>query len=324
MVMRGEAGNQEAGPPELLGSALRCQVCEAEVPVSQVLIEYPDDYAEEALGTKEKFWFGGSDGRQWLFKFAEYKGRTSGSDWAELVAHAVALDFGIQSACVALASCNGRRGVVVRSVLPPGADLAHGNELMAERDPEYDRELKRRNPRYTVEGMADALRRVGPSDGSASAFSQLAGYLVFDALVAGRDRHHENWAVVAHGQDSFLAPSFDHGNALAFAEPEDRAAELATDSVRLDVWLGKGKSHHIPGRPTLVDVAVDALAQCPAEDRRSLTDRLESMGMSTLHATLGRMPDAEMSEAHRRLAVKIVQTNRRRMLDAVTSRFGRP
>lgn len=78
------------------------------------------------------------------------------------------------------------------------------------------------------------------------------GYLLLDAWVAGRDRHHENWAAIEHAGELRLSSSFDHGNALGLQEPEDRVEELATDADRLLVWVERGRSHHFDGRPSLV------------------------------------------------------------------------
>lgn len=63
-------------------------------------------------------------------------------------------------------------------------------------DPDYDRDQTRRNERYTVDAVKQALADVSVPDAyrveGMSAFDLWAGYLVLDAWVAGRDRHHEN------------------------------------------------------------------------------------------------------------------------------------
>src|SRR5690625_7153759 len=38
---------------------------------------------------------------------------------------------------------------------------------------------------------------------------------MLDAWVANQDRHHQNWGAIRHGEKLMLAPSFDHGAALA-------------------------------------------------------------------------------------------------------------
>lgn len=166
------------------------------------------------------------------------------------------------------------------------------------------------------------MRDTRASDGSLSGFGQFASYLLLDALVAGRDRHHENWAVVVRGGDPRrLAPSFDHGNALAFAESAESAAALADNPARLATWLSKGRSHHFQGRPSLVGVAVEALELCQQEERVQLTNRLRSLKLVTLGSLIERVPRPILSDGHRRLAVQIVQANRRRLLDAIATRI---
>lgn len=98
----------------------------------------------------------------------------------------------------------------MRSVLGAGDELSHGNELLAGAFADYDVNTSRKNPLYTVENIRKALENAEPSEPDRwdSAFDQLAGYLVLDALVAGRDRHHENWAVmVSMDGGRRLAPS---------------------------------------------------------------------------------------------------------------------
>ena len=300
--------------------ALACQVHGAGASLEPLTVELPPDYADESLGTKEKFWFRGPGGQLWLFKFASYREKPNGTDWAELAVHAVATDFAVPSACIALGSYQGKRGVLVRRVLDDDAELVHGNEIMAGWDPEYDRATQRENPRYTVRGIKEALEGIESDDGASSAFEQFASYLVLDALVAGRDRHHENWAVIVSGSGpQRLAPSYDHGNALGFAESEDKAMSLMDDPVKLASWLRRGKSHHFAGRPSLVGLAAEALACCSPRSRLDVVDRLESLQLDALGLVLRRLPEPIMSEGHRRFVVQIVQANRRRLLHAIAT-----
>lgn len=210
----------------------------------------------------------------------------------------------------------------MRSVLGAGDELSHGNELLAGAFADYDVNTSRKNPLYTVENIRKALENAEPSEPDRwdSAFDQLAGYLVLDALVAGRDRHHENWAVmVSMDGGRRLAPSFDHGNALGFAEPVERAEALISDSSRLQSWLRKGTSHHFAGRPSLVEVARRALSLCTIRNRQRILDSVRAFDLHELRTATEQMPQQIMSEPHRRLAVRIVEENRRRLFDALHS-----
>ena len=162
-----------------------------------------EDIEDEPLGTKEKFWvYNPTDRHPWLFKFARtVGGHTRGEDWAEWVVHSLALEMGIPTAEVRAATFEGRRGIVSKSVIELATNqrLVHGNSLLVESSDRYDPRQQRENPGYTVAAVHEALLGVSapfatPELASLSGFDVWAGYLVLDALVGGRDRHHENWA----------------------------------------------------------------------------------------------------------------------------------
>lgn len=294
--------------------------CQASPPYdwTPLAIEEPANYADEQMGTKEKFWFSAPDGRRWLFKFARHHEEVNGADWAEVLVHVIANGLGLPSACVRLATYKGERGILVRSVLAEGDELEHGNELLAGTVTGYDRARPRQNPLYSLENIEVALREVGSVDPHhwESGFEQLAGYLMLDALVAARDRHHENWAVVvAHSGERTLAPTFDHGNALGFAERPDRVRVLAEDDQRLDTWVRRGRSHHFAGKPSLVDVAAAGLRMCSATSRDGMLQRLEAFDPAELVEVASRLPNHVMSVDQRSLVFRIVDVNRRRLLD---------
>ena len=69
------------------------------------------------MGSKEKFWFKGSDGADWLFKFPT---KGTGGHWAEKIAFEVARKLRIPAAHVELAfycdeAGNEHRGSICRS-----------------------------------------------------------------------------------------------------------------------------------------------------------------------------------------------------------------
>ncbi|MBO1030261.1 MULTISPECIES: hypothetical protein [Propionibacteriaceae] len=279
------------------------------------------------MGKKEKLWFealgeGEDQATLWLFKqVRDEGGLIRGEDWAEGLVHVLAQLLGIRSACVALAERVGGRGVLVRNILDDGESLAHGNELMAVAVEGYDSAKLRLNSQYTLPNIRQGLSGYRGGDDRRTAFDELAGYLMLDALVAGRDRHHTNWAVkLSVDGPGRLAPSFDHGNALGFAEPEAHVVALLTDEARLASWVRRGKSQHMPARPTLVSVAVDALRAAGPSASLDLMERLEDVSLETFGEAVEAMPLHIMSEAHRRFSVRIVETNRRRLLDEFARR----
>lgn len=279
------------------------------------------DEEEEPLGTKDKFWVQEGDGTRWLFKFAREKhGLVRGEDWAEWLVHGLANLMGVPSACVRPATSGGRRGIISRSVVTSGQRLEHGNELLARADRAYDIEAARLNERYTVAAVRTSLEGVGappssPDLAEFSGFDVWAGYLVLDAWAAGRDRHHENWGVVPGDEGRWIAPSFDHGNALGFQESDAKRAELGEDPDRLLVWARRGRSHHFQGKPTLVAVAAEALDLATPEAATHWRTRLDLVQADQVQELLEMVPLNLLSVASRRFLLGLLKLNRRRMLD---------
>jgi hypothetical protein len=279
------------------------------------------DEAEEPLGTKDKFWVQDTDGTRWLFKFARQKhGVVRGEDWAEWLVHGLANLMGVPTACIRPATSSGQRGIISRSVVESDQRLEHGNELLARINPAYDVKAARQNAGYTVDAIRMSLEGVGPPAArddlkQLSGFDVWASYVVLDAWVAGRDRHHENWAAVRDDEARWLAPSFDHGNALGFQEPDANKADLAEHPDRLLTWAKRGRSHHFAGRPTLVAVAREALDLASPEAATLWQARLEGIQEPSVRQLLNRVPTDLLSVSSRRFCLNLLQLNRRRVLD---------
>jgi HipA-like protein len=289
---------------------------------------WPTD-AEEQMGSKEKVWLETPGGvlpkASYLFKFLrlDRNGRAYGDDWAEKVAAELAHALGMPGASVELASGMSRPGVICRRLNDPEqVELAHGNELLGAREPSYDTTLKREHPLYTVEAVRGCLREVAPPTGAIAVsdldgFGVWAGYLVLDALIANTDRHHENWGALidrATGHRA-LAPSFDHGSSLGFNVRPDRVVELADGRRSIEQWCTHGRSKHLPGRPGLVAVARTALESSGARARDHWLDRIHDLRAEQMMTILRRVPDDRMSDGVRIFVGKLLETNRRRLLD---------
>lgn len=254
-----------------------------------VRIERADyERADEPMGTKEKFWVQlPDDDRLWLFKLArERDGSVRGEDWAEWVVHHLATLFGVPSAAVRPALWGEHRGIVSRAMHHgPDEQLVHGNSVLFGHDPGYDKQAKRENPGYTPAVVRSALTGVlGPASESVPAgltgYDVWAGYLVLDAWIAGRDRHHENWALIRTGAERRLAPSFDHGNALGFAELALGALSLATPMASQH-WIA-----------------------C-----------LEAVDGQAVRGIADAVPQNVMSGVTRTFVIRLLEANRRRVLD---------
>lgn len=282
------------------------------------------EVTDEPLGTKEKFWVKNpEDGHPWLFKFARaIHGDVRGEDWAEWIVHNLAEAIGIPTAEVRPAQCAGRRGIVSRLITDPGVNqrLVHGNSLLAEANQGYDPGNRRENTGYTVEAVLSALRNVGPPRGyedlsCLSGFDVWAGYLLLDAWVGGRDRHHENWAVVSDPSNRTLAPSFDHGNALGFQEGDARKQSCLDDPKQLLRWAQRGRSHHFSGKPELVDLAHRALSVASPEARAYWHHAFSSFDEDISRSIVNCVPRVVMSEVSGNFVIALLASNRRRLFD---------
>jgi len=228
--------------------------------------------------------------------------------------------LGLPTAEIRPATCEDRRGIVSKTVVPPTGRLVHGNSLLAESVPGYDPERRRENEAYTVAAVFDALKGAKAPPGmpdvfAMNAFDVWAGYLLLDALVAGRDRHHENWGIINDGGNRYIAPSFDHGNALGFQEFDDKRLRCLQSEAQMLAWSSRGRSHHFAGRPTLVALAMEAMALCQAGARESWRNAIENLSEDTIVNIVSTVPSAVMSEVTRSFVVELVLVNRRRILD---------
>lgn len=165
-----------------------------------------------------------------------------------------------------------------------------------------------------------ALVRIGAPRGRAelaglSGFQVWAAYLLLDAWVAGRDRHHENWAVIRDRSHRWLAPSFDHGNAVGFQVQQAEAEALSRDKGRLRAWAAKGKRHHFADRPALVRLADQALDLAGEVARSRWMMALADVDTATVQAVVHAVPGELMSESARSFCLALLDLNRRRLLD---------
>lgn len=281
-----------------------------------------DTDQEENLGSKEKFWRVDPAGNQWLFKRARIDtrdGTVSGEDWAECLVHELSTLIGIPTAHANLAEYGGKRGVVSKQLLTVGQTLIHGNELLAVVDPEYPADVRQNNLHLTVSAVKASLSGIGaPGQGEIppefDAFATLTGYLMVDAWVAGQDRHHENWAVIADGSVQRLAPSYDHGNAFGCQLRDGKRESLLANSKALPRWVGRGKNPYFAGEPRLVDLIHEAFMLAGANVQRHWIDRLHSVRRTDVENAVAQVPERLMSDVGRSFVTELLMTNRERIV----------
>jgi hypothetical protein len=211
------------------------------------VIDIPLDAREdtEQLGSKPKFWVLLGAAR-WLFKEAR---PNTGEDWAEKVASELAKVLGISAATVELAEYAGKRGCISLNFVDveAGEALVHGNEILAFEVTGYDKQKKFRQSDHTLENLQAAVRRIFGRDKAIGILTQLASYIVLDALIGNTDRHHENWGLKVRPNTNprrlqlEVAPSFDHASSLGRELLDPRRADLINaDKVGWYVAKGRG------------------------------------------------------------------------------------
>lgn len=269
-----------------------------------------------------------SQHRTWLFKPARaHRDRSIGEDLVEKLGSEIARLIGVPAARVELAVRAGTNGALVEDVRTPKGELHLGQVLLPEVVGDYDPDDHDQLD-HDVAPIREALRRFAPPPGAGlpswfSAFDAFTGYLVLDALIAHGDRHDRNWAVLVPRPDSLdqesLCPSFDHAASLGFTlRDSQRAGYLESGTV--ERWARRGKAYRFAHRRgsrwrTLVDLAEDAAALCPADTRAFWREQLLSVDADVVAETCAAAPT--LSDVGQRFTTELVMVNRERLLSVL-------
>lgn len=297
----------------------------------------------EAAGTNSVVWLREPTvGGEWLHKNTTTPSSTGleqGEDWAEIVATQAAIALGVPCAQTNLCTRRGRRGSLSLSVKPPGHDLNEGRVVLLSKDaPGYfphtegDKGIDPsrpgvKRPGHSLANIKAALVGVWPppefiGPATVSGFEVFVGYLVLDALVANRDRHEQNWAVLRPqllGSPDRLAPSFDHGGSLGYNLQDPDRARLLGDLAAQGAWVRRGTAHrfeHAGRPPSLVDHAVAGLSMCSQDAADWWRGRVLNLDLTDLTRVL-RQGVSEMSELAATFTSKLLDLNLRRLQDAI-------
>lgn len=279
--------------------------------------------SQEARGLDPKDWVAppehAADRGQsnwWLFKPNKAASYRRCDAWSEKIAAELAVLIGLPAARVELARGLRGVGIISRNVTPDGWSLESGDTLLSER-PGYvscagDVRSKNRvgHNLDNIHELLEAVGAPGSAAGERSGFDVFAGYLVFDAWIANTDRHAINWGVMTCNDDGrqVLAPSFDHGSALASGVQE---AFLAT--VAVEDFAVRGMAHRFEnGRALpLVDLALQAVAAAGAP-AHTWIERLGSLDTAAVETVVESVPG--VSDVRRRFLGSLLGANRRRLL----------
>lgn len=282
---------------------------------------------------------------KWLHKNTTTPASTGveqGEDWAEVVASHTALLLRVPRAETRLCTRKGRRGSLSLDVrLPSGFDLNEGRVVLeAANLPDYfptseglpGRDPERpavNRPGHNLVNIRHVLAEVaapegfqGPSD--ATGYDVFAGYLILDAVIANRDRHEQNWAVLTPqllGQTARLAPSYDHGGSLGYNLPDNQRSRLTRNQSALESWASRGTAHRFEhrGKPqSLVSLAAHAAALCTEQGAQWWRDQVASADLRDVHGRLAQGVSG-MSDAAATFASMLLDLNLRRLQDAICS-----
>jgi len=285
----------------------------------------------EPLGTKRKYWYR-HDGVRILFKAEE---RGTGEDWAEKVSCELAALLGLPHVHYDLAEekGTGTPGVICASCAAPPVSLVLGNEILLALDEDYPVEQgqKYKVKAHTVDAVASAVDLIRPPPavwlasvprGIETALDVFVGYILLDAWVANQDRHHENWGVLCDKKALRLAPTFDHGSALARNHTDaDRKKRLQSNDVnqQIPTFASKAKSaffeNRTAKRPLTTRAAWQAFAERAPQAAAIWLERLSAIDAPTVQSVLDSIPPARMSAVCRAFTQELLRTNQHYLLE---------
>jgi HipA-like C-terminal domain len=283
---------------------------------------------EETSGATPKLWLAepGTDPEvHWLFKAVTVKyDHVHGEDWAEKAASHLGAFLAIPRATVELARWNAFDGCISRNLRPTSCQMQPGRaQLEMHSASGYTHRSKGKDhPGHTLDNIRAVLSGASPPPDCAlpfdgSAFDVFAGYVLFDAWIANQDRHDHNWSVLIPGTatpgPTRLSGSYDHGSSLGFGMQDAKCEEMLATQGSIERWCARGQAMRLEGRPSLVDAAREALELASSEARAHWLEQLQRVRDSDVRRVIDRI--TRMSEAQRSFAVKLLEVNRRRLLD---------
>jgi hypothetical protein len=302
------------------------------------------DCGVETSGSNGGRWLEDPDtGLRWLHKQTHIpaNGCEQGEDWAEVIATRVAQLLGVPCANTALCTLKGRRGSLSCSILPKKYALWEGQVVLeAARAPGYVRFTPGKEvrdpdrsdvvrPGHSLANIRTALQGVDAPVGfkggakGERAFDAFVGYTLLDALIANRDRHDENWAVLQPQLGSLpemLAPSYDHGSSLGYSLPDHKRDHCLAAPGRLEVWAARGTAHryeHVPPAKTLVAHAMKALTMGSLDTGEWWRAQIRELNLGEILDPLEREVISGMSPGSARFAAALLKLNLRRLQDAI-------
>jgi hypothetical protein len=154
-------------------------------------------------------------------------------------------------------------------------------------------------------------------------FDVFAGYLVLDALIANRDRHEQNWAVLTPQLTTtpeMLAPTYDHASSLGFNLTDDKRRACLQVPGQLQTWAENGRASRFEHRgraPTLVHHALEAITLCSATGAHWWRQQIENLNLEPVLVPLRERAVTGMSDLAATFTHDLLDLNLGRLRDAI-------
>lgn len=294
------------------------------------VLEVEERHQLEQLGTKEKFWFYGTDDNE--IRLCKIGRQGTGENWAEKVAYELAKLLGVPCAEYHLAKWKSDQAVVSIPFLEKNERLIHGNEILGSIDKSYHPKnafkLRQYRLRTVIALFQSAFRGVGLPKGYIDSGIQESVelfilYLMFDCWIGNQDRHDQNWGVIlGRPQDGLvMAPSFDHASSLACRmSDEERIKRLNTKDVgySIETYVERARTPFFTKEGRLRTLECFLLSVELAKKQQVLgmwIEKLESIDRSQIEQVLVKVPsEFGMSDIAVEFTARYLEANKRRLL----------
>ena len=234
-------------------------------------------------------------------------------DKVEHIASALARLIDLPAADIALATNGVDHGIISRNVAPNGWSMDGGDVFLSEfpgylscqQDPKPTDRIGHnlRNIETLLSGMTGPP---GPCE-MWRAFEVFAGYLCFDAWIGNTDRHAMNWGVLQRGGESKLAPSFDHGSALASGIPDQDLAQKTVEN-----FASGGTAYRFEGgRKISLGQFARAAVDAASGRAKDWLDRIAAVQERHVAEVVAGVPG--LSDQRRTFLEDVLQERRRRL-----------
>jgi len=152
----------------------------------------------------------------------------------------------------------------------------------------------------------------------------MVGYLMLDALVSNQDRHHENWGVIlVPEQGVFFTPTFDHASSLGRNETDQTRTERLKTSDRgrsVEAYVERARSAFFATQTSPKPLKTLEAFHEAAKIRPVAADhwlsKLDEINTENFRAILAEVPASEISEPARDFALRMMEINAQRLLQA--------